>query len=109
MLRELEYNHLVDVFSFGITLCEIIGRISAENPDGFRTSEFGVDRGKFLSSYCTDCPPPLSQVAFRCTEVSPDRRPEFDEVLFWFDKLLEEVKKGSGSSRFAKLMGLIGL
>ncbi|KAB0394264.1 hypothetical protein E2I00_007178, partial [Balaenoptera physalus] len=58
MIHGRSYDEKVDVFSFGIVLCEIIGRVKAD-PDYLpRTMDFGLNVRGFLDRYCPpNCPP----------------------------------------------------
>ncbi len=62
------YNELADVFSFGIILCEIIGRIEADPDILPRTENFGLDYVAF-AEMCPLCPPPLFELAVKCCMV----------------------------------------
>ncbi|CAK9302644.1 unnamed protein product [Gordionus sp. m RMFG-2023] len=68
------YDEKADIFSFGIILCEMIGRIEAD-PDFLpRTMNFGLDYIAF-SKICVDSPPDFLELAFKCCMVDPDWRP----------------------------------
>ncbi len=43
-----QYNESVDIFSFGIVLCELIGRVEADPDVMPRLPSFGIDEAKFL-------------------------------------------------------------
>ncbi|XP_075115908.1 dual specificity testis-specific protein kinase 2-like [Leptodactylus fuscus] len=70
----------VDVFSFGIVLCEILGRIPADPEILPRTSDFGLDVVAF-QALVRDCPPPVLDVAARCCRLEAFKRPSFCEIL----------------------------
>ena len=64
------YNHRSDTFSFGIILCEIIGRVDAD-PDFLpRTENFGVDYLAFSSIVNEACPPNFLKISYKCVTVS---------------------------------------
>ncbi|XP_038068080.1 dual specificity testis-specific protein kinase 2-like [Patiria miniata] len=74
------YTEKTDLFSFGIILCEIIARVTA-NPDELpRLHNFGLDMEAFrmLSG---NCPEQLLLVAFSCCNMEPGKRPAFTEVV----------------------------
>ncbi|CAG0892372.1 unnamed protein product [Darwinula stevensoni] len=64
----------VDVFSFGIVVCEVIGRVPAD-PDFLpRLPDFGVDQREFRERFCGECPEALCGIAFVACDVDPDKR-----------------------------------
>lgn len=74
MMKGNKYDEKVDIFSFGIVLCEIIGRVQAD-PDFLpRSNDFGLNQVVFKEKFCSSCPEPFYKVAFLCTDLNPDRR-----------------------------------
>lgn len=94
MLRGLIYNEKVDVFSFGITMCEIIGRVKADPDYMPRTSDFGLDEKKFYQEFCENCPVLFYRIAFLCCDLDPDKRPEFWEMEKWLESLALHLEVG---------------
>eukprot|EP01137_Pigoraptor_chileana_P003605 Opistho-2@43984 len=95
MLRGEEYDAKIDVFSYGIVLCEIIGRMKADPDEMPRTSEFGLDVDKFRHHpSCAGCPEALMQLAIDCCAIEPPRRPEFTAIV----KSIEAMRRGSGDA-----------
>ncbi|KAJ8909878.1 hypothetical protein NQ315_013512, partial [Exocentrus adspersus] len=73
MMKGNKYDEKVDIFSFGIVLCEIIGRVQAD-PDFLpRSNDFGLNQMAFKEKFCTSCPEPFYKVAFLCTDLNPDK------------------------------------
>eukprot|EP00730_Choanoeca_flexa_P018881 TRINITY_DN9204_c0_g1_i1.p2 TRINITY_DN9204_c0_g1~~TRINITY_DN9204_c0_g1_i1.p2 ORF type:complete len:241 (+),score=50.11 TRINITY_DN9204_c0_g1_i1:1397-2119(+) len=72
-----DYNESADVFSFGIVLCELIGRVEADPDIMPRTNSFGVDQEVFREKYAQGCPEDLLQVAFDCAHHKAKKRPDF--------------------------------
>ena len=68
-LRGEYYSSPSDVFSFGIILCEIIGRVEADPDILPRSPDFGLDIEAF-SALCSDCPSEILNVATQCCQVS---------------------------------------
>uniref|UniRef100_A0A4W5JLJ6 dual-specificity kinase n=1 Tax=Hucho hucho TaxID=62062 RepID=A0A4W5JLJ6_9TELE len=65
VLRGEVYDEKVDVFAYGIILCEIIARIEAD-PDFLpRTEDFGLDVDAF-ENLVGDCPTPFLNLAVLC-------------------------------------------
>nr|XP_028564160.1 LIM domain kinase 1 isoform X1 [Podarcis muralis] len=88
MINGRSYDEKVDVFSFGIILCEIIGRVSAD-PDYLpRTLDFGLNVRGFLDRYCPpNCPPSFFPIAVRCCDLDHEKRPSFSRLEQWLEAL----------------------
>ncbi|XP_042686317.1 LIM domain kinase 1 isoform X1 [Centrocercus urophasianus] len=88
MINGRSYDEKVDVFSFGIVLCEIIGRVSAD-PDYLpRTTDFGLNVRGFLERYCPPaCPPSFFPIAVCCCDLDPEKRPSFGKLEQWLETL----------------------
>ncbi|XP_005278918.1 LIM domain kinase 1 isoform X1 [Chrysemys picta bellii] len=88
MINGRSYDEKVDIFSFGILLCEIIGRVSAD-PDYLpRTMDFGLNVRGFLERYCPPaCPPSFFPIAVRCCDLDPEKRPSFPRLAQWLEAL----------------------
>ncbi|XP_049879395.1 LIM domain kinase 1 isoform X2 [Pectinophora gossypiella] len=88
MMNGNVYDEKVDVFSFGIILCEIIGRVSAD-PDFLpRRADFGLNESVFVDKFCSNCPEPFYRVAFLACHLDPDRRPPFEVLEIWLESLV---------------------
>uniref|UniRef100_A0A2H1VPW9 LIM domain kinase 1 n=1 Tax=Spodoptera frugiperda TaxID=7108 RepID=A0A2H1VPW9_SPOFR len=93
MMNGNVYDEKVDVFSFGIILCEIIGRVSAD-PDFLpRRSDFGLNEPLFIDKFCrgAHCPEPFYRIAFLACHLDPDIRPPFDILEEWLETLVSEL------------------
>nr|XP_015809960.2 dual specificity testis-specific protein kinase 2 [Nothobranchius furzeri] len=89
VLRGELYNEKVDVFAFGIILCEIIARIEAD-PDVLpRTEDFGLDVDAF-ENMIGDCPPAFFSLAVTCCGMSAEHRPSFSGVVSTLEALGKE-------------------
>lgn len=102
VMKSQPYNELVDVFSYGILLCEIIARIDPDPDNLMRTSEFGLNREAFKET-CRkeglDCPPEFMEIAFDCCQVDPTERPIFPEIVGRLDELLKRYSDSSKLKR----------
>ncbi|XP_075450617.1 LIM domain kinase 1 isoform X2 [Ascaphus truei] len=92
MINGGRYDESVDVFSFGIVLCEIIGRVSAD-PDYLpRNMDFGLNVHAFLDRFCPpSCPPGFFPSAVLCCDMDPEKRPSFSQLQLWLDSLLRHL------------------
>lgn len=80
VLRGEVYNEKVDVFAYGIILCEIIGRIQAD-PDMLpRTADFGLDVEMF-QHMIGDCPRDFLDLAITCCNMNAKLRPSFSQIV----------------------------
>ncbi|CAG5946689.1 unnamed protein product [Menidia menidia] len=92
VLRGELYDEKVDVFAFGIILCEIIARIEAD-PDFLpRTEDFGLDVDAF-ENMIGDCPSALFSLAVTCCNMSAERRPSFSDIVFTLEAMEREDER----------------
>uniref|UniRef100_A0AAY4CHF6 LIM domain kinase 2 n=1 Tax=Denticeps clupeoides TaxID=299321 RepID=A0AAY4CHF6_9TELE len=88
MLNGKRYDEKVDIFSFGIVLCEIIGQVYADPECLPRTLDFGLNVGKFWEKFLPeDCPPAFFPLAVACCDLVPDNRPAFQKLEDCFEAL----------------------
>uniref|UniRef100_A0A8D0DME9 Protein kinase domain-containing protein n=1 Tax=Salvator merianae TaxID=96440 RepID=A0A8D0DME9_SALMN len=80
MLRGEPYDRKVDVFSFGIVLCEILARIPADPEVLPRTQDYGLDVAAF-QGMIDECPKRVLDLAASCCRVEAFKRPSFSELL----------------------------
>uniref|UniRef100_A0A669D365 LIM domain kinase 1 n=1 Tax=Oreochromis niloticus TaxID=8128 RepID=A0A669D365_ORENI len=88
MIHGKSYDERVDIFSFGIMLCEIIGRVNAD-PDYLpRATDFGLNISGFLEHYCPpNCPRAFFPMAAVCCDLDADKRPAFSKLEEWLENL----------------------
>lgn len=95
MMNGNVYDEKVDVFSFGIILCEIIGRVSAD-PDFLpRRPDFGLNEAAFVDKFCLParCPEPFYRIAFLACHLDPDLRPPFEVLEIWLESLVMHLSQ----------------
>lgn len=80
VLRGEVYNEKVDVFAYGIILCEIIARIQADPDILPRTEDFGLDVETF-QHMVGDCPPDFLELAVTCCNMNAALRPSFSQIV----------------------------
>ncbi|KAM6907217.1 LIM domain kinase 1-like [Xenentodon cancila] len=89
MIHGKSYDERVDIFSFGIMICEIIGKVSADPDDLPRTNDFGLNVVSFLNQYHPPgCPSAFLPLAALCCDLDADKRPPFSKLEEWLDNLL---------------------
>ncbi|XP_040037483.2 dual specificity testis-specific protein kinase 2 isoform X2 [Gasterosteus aculeatus] len=92
VLRGELYNEKVDVFAYGIILCEIIARTQAD-PDVLpRTVDFGLDEANF-QEMAGDCPPHFLELAFTCCNMNSKLRPSFSQIVVELESRQAERKR----------------
>ncbi|XDV21188.1 hypothetical protein PO909_026334 [Leuciscus waleckii] len=88
MLNGKRYDEKVDIFSFGIMLCEIIGQVYADPECLPRTLDFGLNVRKFIEKFLPEhCPPAYFALAVACCDLAPDNRPAFQKLEDCFEAL----------------------
>ncbi|XP_062874252.1 LIM domain kinase 2 [Trichomycterus rosablanca] len=95
MLNGKRYDEKVDVFSFGIVLCEIIGQVNADPECLPRTMDFGLNVGKFMEKFLPeDCPSAFFPLAVACCDLTPESRPAFQKLEDCFEALSLNLELG---------------
>ncbi|XP_060895256.1 LIM domain kinase 2 isoform X2 [Labrus mixtus] len=88
MLNGKRYDEKVDIFSFGIVLCEIIGKVYADPECLPRTMDYGLNVVKFVEKFLPeDCPPAFFPLTVACCDLTPDNRPTSQKLEDWFKAL----------------------
>ncbi|KAK3865597.1 hypothetical protein Pcinc_028808 [Petrolisthes cinctipes] len=95
MMKGNKYDEKVDIFSYGIILCEIIGRVEADPDFMPRSMDFGLNDIVFQANYCKDCPEPFYKIAFMCCNINPDVRPPFEILEVWLEGLAMHYTVGA--------------
>uniref|UniRef100_A0A3Q0SJQ2 non-specific serine/threonine protein kinase n=1 Tax=Amphilophus citrinellus TaxID=61819 RepID=A0A3Q0SJQ2_AMPCI len=95
MIHGKTYDERVDIFSFGIMICEIIGRVNAD-PDYLpRRNDFGLNVTSFLQEYHPpQCPSAFMPLAVLCCDMDADQRPSFSKLEEWLENLLMHLDIG---------------
>ncbi|XP_003975988.2 dual specificity testis-specific protein kinase 2 [Takifugu rubripes] len=101
MLRGEVYNEKVDVFAYGIILCEIIARIQADPDILPRTEDFGLDVKSF-QQMVADCPPDFLNLAISCCCLNVNVRPSFSVIVVELEKRTEKMQRGEPAVRAAE-------
>ncbi|XP_021947855.2 LIM domain kinase 1 isoform X2 [Folsomia candida] len=93
MMKGNKYDEKVDVFSFGIITCEVIGRVNAD-PDFLpRSGDFSLNQQTFLEKFCAECPEPLYRIAFMCCDLNPDKRASFEILSSWTESVASSLTR----------------
>ncbi|XP_018026216.1 serine/threonine-protein kinase pakG [Hyalella azteca] len=99
MITGNKYDEKVDIFSFGIIMCELISRVDADPDVMPRLHNFGLDVFEFRAQHCYECPEALWRIAFLCCSLDPDHRPSFSQILQWLDALVLDATVGRTKSQ----------
>ncbi|XP_045172797.2 LIM domain kinase 2-like isoform X3 [Mercenaria mercenaria] len=94
MINGHKYDEKVDVFSFGIVLCEIIGQVYADPDILPRSFDFSLNVEAFKEKFCRDCPNGLLKLAVICAQMIPESRPSFEKVNLWSENLMLHLEHG---------------
>ncbi|KAG5285823.1 hypothetical protein AALO_G00007860 [Alosa alosa] len=89
VLRGEVYDEKVDVFAYGIILCEIIARIEADPDILPRTEDFGLDVEAF-EHMIGDCPQSLFNLAVSCCNMCAESRPSFSDLVVELERMERE-------------------
>ncbi|KAJ3131291.1 hypothetical protein HDU90_008603 [Geranomyces variabilis] len=90
----MDFDHRVDIFSYGVILCEIITMsTSAHQTFARETPYFGIDPASIHPIGDTPCPPDLLAIAVGCTDADAAKRPLLKDVLIRLRKLEAELTK----------------
>ncbi|XP_036968473.1 dual specificity testis-specific protein kinase 1 isoform X2 [Acanthopagrus latus] len=92
VLRGEVYNEKVDVFAFGIILCEVIARIQADPDILPRTEDFGLDVEAF-QQMVGDCPPDFLELTIACCNMNAKVRPSFSQIVVDLERRQAERKQ----------------
>ncbi|XP_062240166.1 dual specificity testis-specific protein kinase 2 [Platichthys flesus] len=92
VLRGEVYNEKVDVFAFGIILCEVIARIQADPDILPRAEDFGLDVEAF-QQMVGDCPSDFLELAVTCCNMSSKLRPSFSQIVEELERRQAERKQ----------------
>ncbi|KAM9425271.1 dual specificity testis-specific protein kinase 2 [Pholidichthys leucotaenia] len=97
VLRGEVYNEKVDVFAYGIILCEIIARIQAD-PDFLpRAEDFGLDVVAFRQMV-GECPSEFLDLAIACCNMNAKRRSSFSQIVAELEKRQAERRQKAESA-----------
>lgn len=91
----IPFDESVDIFSYGVILCELITRTLAEEQIFKReVPGFGINQETIAPE--ADCPATLKSLAVRCTDSEASKRPLLQEILKSLKLLEAELYKAEG-------------
>ncbi|KAG6554481.1 hypothetical protein Mapa_003859 [Marchantia paleacea] len=100
MIQHRQYNHKVDVYSFGIVLWELItGALPFQNMTAVQAAFAVVNKG-VRPTIPVDCPPALVDIMCRCWDANPDCRPGFSHVVRLLEHAQVEIMTTVRRARF---------
>jgi len=102
MIHDKPYDEKVDIFSYGIVLCELIARVKAD-PDYLPRidSTWGVDEEEYRLLVPEGCPEEFLAVTMQCCTVQSELRPSFSRIVEFLHILLEG---GDASSQLSVML-----
>lgn len=90
-----DYDEMVDIFSYGIVLCEIITRRKISRELQRKPEEaFALNPKELDKLIPPDCPEALKQLAIKCADYTPENRPSFLQILDGLADIEKEVREG---------------
>lgn len=92
----MEYDEMVDVYSYGVVLLELISR--KVPPVRGPAFAFDFSPEQLQSTIPADCPKRLEDLVLRCIDYKPSRRPAFKDILDTCKELLEELSVDEDAS-----------
>ncbi|XP_066921912.1 LIM domain kinase 2-like isoform X2 [Clytia hemisphaerica] len=92
ILNGVKYDESVDVFSYAITLCELISRTRNDGDSIPRKRDYSLDVGAFKKMLTLNCPPLLFDLCALCGDFDPVKRPSFVCCEKWLDILLTHIE-----------------
>ncbi|KAK8642122.1 hypothetical protein V6N13_011481 [Hibiscus sabdariffa] len=88
MIKKKSYGKKVDVYSFGLMLCEMVaGTIPYEDMNPIQAA-FAVVNKNLRPVIPKDCPPAMRALIEQCWSLNPEKRPEFWQIV----KVLEQFE-----------------
>jgi serine/threonine protein kinase len=91
-----DYDERVDLFSFGIVLCEFITRRKISRELQRKPEEaFALNPNELFKLIPRDCPEALKQLALKCADYTPENRPSFLKVLDSLAEIDKELREGT--------------
>lgn len=106
MMKGYVYDEKVDIFSFSLIICELIGRIDADPDLMPRLSNFGLNVNLFRKLYCKDCPEVFFQIAVKGSNLDSDARPSSYTICKWLTSLALYFEHGAPLSDELKAMNV---
>lgn len=88
----MDYDERIDIFSYGVVLCELIAR-KAPSMSIFRREVpgFGISSEEIKTRANEGCPPALTELVINTVESDPDHRPSFAEIIARLGEIYEKI------------------
>jgi serine/threonine protein kinase len=89
IIRGQKYDERADVYSFGVTMWQVLTRKEPYAGRNFMGVSLEVLEGK-RPQIPSDCPKDFAKLMRKCWHASLDKRPSAEDVLAFFDRHLGE-------------------
>jgi len=90
----MDFNESIDIFGFGIILCEMIAGQLAEKAYKRKIPGFEIDPDDVYSYYEKDplCPEEFVKLAINCTKYEEDERPSWKSIISKLNEIDETIE-----------------
>jgi LIM domain kinase 1 len=86
------YNSMVDIYSYGIFLLEVITRGTVDLTRS-EENQFTLDVKELRKSMPEDCPDQFWMIAFSCCNFNPEKRPVARKLVSYLEAVRQKLKK----------------
>ena len=99
IMLSLDYTELIDVFSYGMVLAELLSRVKPDTRHFKRVIPgFGLDDAEVRSLIQPGCPPVLVDLVLQCVSDEPELRPTFARIVDTLIGLLPDIPDAAAAA-----------